>query len=470
MPESAFLTSLPRSANGSDLSPMENLALLAKRDPTERDRLLRDLKNNDFTALQWEWQRGWARPSQLPPEDPDWVYWLLLAGRGSGKTRAGAEWIRAAKDTQSPLALIGPTAADVRDVMVRGPAGLLAVAPPDDYPDYQPSQRRVVWRNGAEALLFSAEEPNRLRGPQFMAGWCDEIASWQYPDETWANFTFGLRLGKNPRAVITTTPRPVRIVRELMNDALCRVSRTSSYANRGYLARQFFDKIIQRYEGTRLGRQEIYGELLDDVPGALWSREGIERDRLPFGYRLPDMKRIVVAIDPAMTSGEDADETGIIIAACDWNGHGYVLADVSGHYLPVEWARVALAQYRHHKADRIVAEINAGGEMVENTIRMVDDRVPYTGVHASRGKVIRAEPVSALYEQHRIHHVGSFPKLEDQMVSFTVDFDRSVDDSPDRVDALVWAFSDLLVEPVPPPVRITDAMVRSVSRPVPRRW
>jgi phage terminase large subunit-like protein len=271
--------------------------------------------------------------------------------------------------------------------------------------------------------------------------------------------------------VITTTPRPIKVIRELISDPLCRVTRTSSYANRSHLAPQFFEKIITRYEGTRLGRQEIYGELLDDVPGALWTHAGIEHDRLPFGYRLPDFKRIVVAIDPAMTSGEDADETGIIVAACDWNGHGYVLADVSGHYQPIEWARVALAQFHHpqRKADRIVAEINAGGEMVEHTIRTVDENVPYTAVHASRGKVIRAEPVSALYEQHRVHHVGSFPQLEDQMTSFTVDFDRKqAGYSPDRVDALVWAFHDLLVEPVPPPVRITDAMVRSVSQPAPQ--
>jgi phage terminase large subunit-like protein len=434
---------------------------MALRGPAEWTKRLSRLSANDIAALRYEW-RLYARPSQLPPEDPDWVWWLLLAGRGAGKSRAGAEWIRQIKNTMSPLALIGATAADVRDVMVRGPAGLLAIAPPGDYPEYQPSNRRVVWPNGAEALMFSAEQPDRLRGVQHAAGWCDEIGAWQYPDETWDNFAFGLRHGKNPRAVITTTPRPIKKLRELIKDPLTRVSRSSSYANRGYLAPQFIHQIIQRYEGTRLGRQEIYAELLDDVPGALWTRDGIEHDRLPYGYVLPAMKRIVVAIDPAMTSGEDADETGLVVAACDWNGHGYVLADVSGHYQPIEWARLALAQFHHHKADRIVAEINAGGEMVENTIRMVDDRVPYTGVHASRGKVIRAEPVSALYEQHRVHHIGMFPQLEDQMCSFVTDWDRTKDGSPDRVDALVWAFTDLLVEPLPPPVVITNEMVRSL--------
>ena len=226
------------------------------------------------------------------------------------------------------------------------------------------------------------------------------------------------------------------------------MSRSSSYANRGYLAPQFFEKIIRRYEGTRLGRQEIYGELLDDVPGALWTRDGLERDRWPYGKQLPDLARVVIAIDPAMTSGEDADETGIVVVGKDFNGHGYVLADRSGHYQPTEWAREAVAQYHHpdRPGDRIVAEINNGGEMVEATLRVVDAGVPFTAVHATRGKVVRAEPVSALYEQGKIHHVGGFPQLEDQMTNFTTDFDRAVNGSPDRVDALVWAITDLLIE------------------------
>jgi phage terminase large subunit-like protein len=281
--------------------------------------LRKQLSDIDAAGLVYDWP-FWARPSQLPPADPDWVYFMLMAGRGSGKTRSGAEYIRQVKNIASPIALIGATAADVRDVMVRGPAGLLSIAPPGDYPEYQPSNRRVVWKNGAEALMFSAEEPDRLRGPQFAAGWCDEIASWSYPDETWSNFLFGLRLGKNPRAVVTTTPRPIKLVRELIADPQCHVSRTSSYANRAHLAPAFFSKIIARYEGTRLGRQEIYAELLDDVPGALWTREILERDRLPFGTKLPEMARIVIGLDPAVTSGEDSDETGIIVCAKDYHG------------------------------------------------------------------------------------------------------------------------------------------------------
>lgn len=415
--------------------------------PTEVTRRLKRLSDSDIAALRYDWPL-YARPSQRAPDDPDWVYWLLLAGRGSGKTRAGAEFIREAKNHGSPVALVGATAADVRDVMVRGPGGLLSIAPPHDRPDYQPSLRRVVWPNGAEALLFSAEEPDRLRGPQHAVAWCDELASWRYPDDTWANLQFGLRVGRRPRAVITTTPRPIRVVRELRDDPLCRVSRASSYSNRAHLPASFFEKIIARYEGTRLGRQEIYAEILDDVPGALWTHQAIEQARVGFDAKLPDFSRIVVAIDPAATSGEDADETGIVVAAKTFGGHAYVLADVSGHYQPVEWAQAALAQFHHpdRHADRIVAEINNGGEMVEATLRMVDPAVPYKPVHASRGKVMRAEPVSALYEQGRVHHVGAFPQLEDQMTSFTQDFDRSANGSPDRVDALVWAISELLVE------------------------
>lgn len=425
----------------------------------QRHRLLSD-PSIDSEQLERSW---WfrARPSQLPPRDPDWVYFLMLGGRGSGKTRAGAEWVRDVKNKTSPIALVGPTAADVRDVMIRGPAGILAISPNEDYPSYEPSNRRLVWDNGAVAMCFSAEEPDRLRGPQHAGFWADELAAWQYPDETWANLEFGLRVGDTPRGVITTTPRPIRLLRQLLEDPLSRVSRTSTYANAAQLPQRFLDQIIKRHEGTRLGRQEIYAELLDDVPGALWTRDVLDRDRLPYGFKLPDMKRVVVAIDPAMTSGEEADETGIVVAACDWDGRGYVLADLSGHYQPIEWARQAVAQYKFHKADRIVAEINNGGEMVEHTVRTVEANVPFTGVHASRGKVTRAEPVSALYEQGRIHHVGMFAALEDQMINFTVDYDRTVNDSPDRVDALVWAFHDLLVDAGPAPVIVKSEMLTS---------
>jgi phage terminase large subunit-like protein len=418
---------------------------MALRTELEQARLIKKLSDDDVAGLLWDWP-FWARPSQLPPSDPDWSYYMMLAGRGSGKTRAGAEFIRAAKNTHNPIALIGATMDDVIGVMVEGPAGLQRIAPPGDYPVLR--NNRLQWPNGAQAQLFSAERPDRLRGPQHAIGWADELAAWKYTEETWSNFEFGLRIGRSPRAMITTTPRPIKLVRQLLSDPQCRVRRTSSYANRAHLPERYFSRIIARHEGTRLGRQEIYAEILDDVPGALWTRDVLERDRLRYDTKLPDLTRVVVAIDPAMTSGEDADETGIIVAGKDFAGHAYVLSDRSGHYQPTEWAKEALAQFHHadRPADRIVAEINAGGEMVENTLRMIDPAVPFTAVHASRGKVIRAEPISALYEQGKVHHVGFFGALEDQMTSFTVDYDRSVDGSPDRVDALVWAITELLVE------------------------
>src|SRR6201993_4100510 len=286
---------------------------------------------------------------------------------------------------------------------------------------------------------------------QHDAAVCDELGSWSRP-ETWDMLQFGLRLGRHPRCLVATTPRPTRLIRELLarEGRDVTVTRGSTYENRANLAPGFFDQIIRKYEGTRLGRQELNAELLDDVPGALWNRTRLEELRWPLSKSVPDLVRIVVAIDPATTSGEDADETGIIVAGKDGGGRGYVLADRSGHYTPTEWAQLAIALYRQHKADRIVAEVNNGGDMVEATLRMIDPNVSYTKVHASRGKVIRAEPVAALYEQGRIHHVGAFPTLEDQQCAFTTDFDRKAAGfSPDRVDALVWAMSDLLVEPMP---------------------
>jgi phage terminase large subunit-like protein len=258
---------------------------------------------------------------------------------------------------------------------------------------------------------------------------------------------FGLRLGADPRVVVTTTPKPIKIIRELIADPTTAITRGSTYDNRANLAPAFLEQIIRKYEGTRLGRQELNAEILDDVPGALWSRERLEEARRPAHRNVPDLIRIVVAIDPAASSGEDADETGIIVAGKDVNGHGYVLADLSGRYPPTEWAKAAIAAYKEHKADRIVAEVNNGGEMVEATLRVLDPNVSYTAVRASRGKVTRAEPIAALYEQDRIHHLGAFAQLEDQMCGFSSDFDRQTAGySPDRVDALVWAFTELLVD------------------------
>ena len=316
---------------------------------------------------------------------------------------------------------------------------------PRDRPRYEPSKRRLTWPNGAIATLYSADEPERLRGPQHDAAWCDELASWRYP-EAWDMLMFGLRLGTDPRVVVTTTPRPTKLVRALAADRTVAMTRGATYENRANLAPDFIDQIVRKYEGTRLGRQEIEAELLDDVPGGL-----VEPRRDRGGSRRQRARawcRIVVAIDPAATSGENADETGIIVAGKDGHGHGWVLADLSGRYAPTEWAKAAIAAYRAHSADRIVAEVNNGGEMVEATLRVIDPNVAFAAVHASRGKIIRAEPVAALYEQGRVHHLGAFAQLEDQMCSLSragtrTRPDRAAGYSPDRVDALVWALTDL---------------------------
>jgi phage terminase large subunit-like protein len=343
------------------------------------------------------------------------------------------------------LALVGATAADVRDIMVEGESGILAISPNHFRPEYQPGLRRLTWPNGAIATCYSADEPDRLRGPQHDAAWCDEIASWRYPD-AWDMLMLGLRIGKNPRVVATTTPRPVKLIRDLLaregTDVV--VTRGRTIENVANLAPAFLSEIMRRYEGTRLGRQELDAEVLEDVPGALWQRDWFDRDRVTAA---PELKRVVVAIDPAMSNSEGSDETGIIVAGVGAEGHGYIIDDISGRYAPHEWATRAVEAYRRHQADRIVAEVNAGGDMVQATLRTVDPHVSFTAVHASRGKIIRAEPVAALYEQRKVHHVGSLSVLEDQLCGFTSDFDRSrAGYSPDRLDALVWALSDLMVK------------------------
>jgi predicted phage terminase large subunit-like protein len=369
-----------------------------------------------------------------------------MAGRGFGKTRTGAEFIReeVTAGRMKRIALVAPTAADARDVMVEGESGLLAVC--DRYgfrPLYEPSKRRLTWSNGAKAWTYSADEPDRLRGPQHDGAWSDEIAAWQYP-ESWDMLQFGLRLGINPRQIATTTPRPVPVVKDLLaqqESGTVVVTSGSSYENAENLAPAFVDQIIRRYEGTRLGRQEINAELLTDVPGALWTLALLDEHRL---REAPVLQRIVIGVDPAASDGEGSAETGIVVAGKGSDGHGYVLEDVTLAGSPNEWARAVVAAYQRHKADRVVAEINNGGAMVEHTLRTVDRKLPITVVHASRGKITRAEPVAALYEQGKVHHVGAHIALEDQMTTY----DGS-GESPDRMDALVWALTDLLLGPRP---------------------
>jgi len=389
--------------------------------------------------LLYDWP-FWARPKQLPPAG-DWNTWLILAGRGFGKTRTGAEWVRDQVETHGKrrVALVARTAADARDTMVEGESGILACCPPWFRPRYEPSRRRLTWPNGAIATTYSGDRPDQLRGPQSDAAWADELAAWRYP-EAWDQLLFGLRLGTDPRVVVTTTPRPTAIIRQLLADARTHVTRGNTFENRANLAGPALHQLLRKYEGTRMGRQELYAEILDDSSGALWNRAMLDAGRVMNLKTLPDLARVVVAIDPAVTSGETADETGIVVAGIGRNGHGYVLSDLTLRESPHRWGSVAVQAYHRYKADRIVAETNNGGEMVELTIRTVDDTVSYRGVHASRGKRTRAEPVAALYEQSRVHHVGALPELEDQMCLW-----EPGQDSPDRMDALVWALTDLML-------------------------
>ena len=287
------------------------------------------------------------------------------------------------------------------------------------------------------ATTYSADEPDLLRGPQHDAAVCDELASWQYQGEAWSNLEFGLRLGKNPQTIITTTPRPTKLIQTLLGLPTTIVTRGSTYDNSDNLPTSVLSKLRARYEGTRLGRQELHGEVLDDVPGALWAREQIDKSRVK---EAADMRRVVVAIDPAVTSGEDSDETGIVVAGRGSDGHYYVLADRSCRMSPYGWATRAVVAFDDLRADRVVAETNNGGDMVELTIRTVRKNIPYAAVHASRGKRVRAEPIAALYEQGKVHHVGALPELEDQMCTF---LPEGGEGSPDRVDALVWALTEL---------------------------
>jgi phage terminase large subunit-like protein len=386
--------------------------------------------------LRFDWNL-WARQNQNAPTGA-WANWLILAGRGFGKTRVGAEMVRHWVADFPLVNLIGATAADARDIMIEGESGILAICPRAERPLYVPSKRRLEWPNGARSLIFTADEPERLRGKQHMKLWADELASWRRP-EAFEQAMLGLRLGALPQVVITTTPKPVKLIRELIANPETALTRGSTYDNRANLSPGFYAQIIRRYEGTRIGRQELNAELLDDMEGALWSNAMIEDARV---QKAPDMVRIVVAIDPATTSGEDSDETGIVVAGRGVDGHAYVFRDLSCRLSSNAWGNRAINAYREYGADRIVAEVNNGGDLVGNVLRVIDKNVSYKAVHASRGKVIRAEPISALYEQKKVHHVGVFAELETQMCSFVPD---NLDGSPDRVDALVWALTELML-------------------------
>jgi len=417
---------------------------LLSKTVTERIEAINSLTDAEAGLLLFEWEL-WARDSQkLPPGD--WSNWLIKAGRGWGKTRTGAETVRIWKEENPIIHIVGSNAADVRDILVEGPSGILKTSPPNDRPKYESTKRRLTWNNGSIARLYGAEEPDVFRGPECYKAWCDELAKWKYPRTAWDNLNFGLRLGANPQSIITTTPRVIPLVKELIADPNTFITSGTSYENRANLSEKFFTFILKKYEGTRLGRQEINAELLEEVEGALWNHN-IIRHLNP--SQMPELERVVVAVDPSTTSkrkskgdDRDSDECGIICAGIH-NDVGYVLDDWSILASPKEWADKTIKLYHVRNADLIIYESNQGGDMIPTIIKELDSSVPCEGVHASRGKVARAEPVVSLYEQARVYHVGELGGLEDEMTTWDA---KNQPFSPNRIDALVWGLTSLMVQ------------------------
>jgi phage terminase large subunit-like protein len=401
--------------------------------------LAHELSEDELEQIMFDWA-FWRRQSQTAPEG-DWVTWLLMGGRGSGKTRAGAEWVRAqAAEGVGPIALVSETITEALAVMVEGQSGIMAVTPPDERPRI--SGATLHWPGGVTGMLLGASDPERFRGPQFAAAWCDEIGKWPNAEAAWDMLQFGLRLGDRPRQVATTTPRPTKLLKRLLADPATVVTRMTTAENRQHLAGSFLTAVVARYRGTVLGRQELDGELIEDLPGALWTRDMFRRDDGS------GRGRIVVAVDPPATSGAGADGCGIIVAARTDVG-AVVLEDLTlQHAAPLAWATRAVRAYKDHDADCIVAEVNQGGEMVKAVIAQVDADVPVRTVHATRGKWVRAEPVAALYAQGRVTHAAGLTALEDEMCAFGVD-GRADGHSPDRLDAAVWAITELMLRDGP---------------------
>ncbi len=409
--------------------------------------LLLTLNKTEFERLRTDFPFV-AHPHQIPPQHADnggdWRTWLILGGRGAGKTRAGAEWVRnvALTDSKARIALVGETEHEVRSVMIEGVSGLLAIHQRGERPEWMASRRRLEWKNGAVAEVFTAENYEGLRGPQFSAAWCDELAKWRHAEATFDMLQFGLRLGERPRQVVTTTPRPIALIKKLIADPSTALTRASTRVNAFNLSPVFVEHVLSRYGGTRIGRQEIDGEIIEERADALWTRAGLESCRVAAANEL-SLTRIVVAVDPPASSKKGADACGIVAAGRAADGTIYVLEDASVAGLtPQGWAMKAVALWRKLKADSLIAEANQGGDMVKAVIVEADREVPVVLKHAMRGKYHRAEPVSQLYEQRRVKHAGVFPALEDEMCDFGIDGLTS-GKSPDRMDALVWAVSAL---------------------------
>jgi phage terminase large subunit-like protein len=449
-------------------SPAEALAALPDE---QRDAFLASLTEDEKFDLLHDWRGFLAREDQIAP-DGDWDIWLVMSGRGFGKTRTGAEWVKGevAAGRAGRIALIAETAADGRDVMAEGESGILAVYPKkEDRPLYEPSKRRITWQNGAVATIYNATEPDQLRGPQHDLAWSDELAKWKYARETWDQLQFGLRLGEKPRQLVTTTPRPIELIKALVSgsEGKVHITRGRTMDNRINLAASFLEKIEAKYAGTRLGRQELNGEILGDIPNALWTLANIDTARIK--EHPATMRRIYVAIDPAISNTEQSDEHGIIVVGQSADGKdGYVLEDASLKGSPLDWAKRALSVHDRWQADGIAVEVNQGGDMVAQTIRSVRAGVKIVEVRATRGKHVRAEPIAALYEQGRIHHVGAFIDLETQMTQMTT-FGFEGDGSPDRVDALVWGLSVLFPSMVREDKSRIKAVPPAVAMPMARR-
>ncbi|MBS0271222.1 MAG: DNA-packaging protein [Proteobacteria bacterium] len=404
--------------------------------------LCAEKKRRKKLSAQYNWHRL-ARHNQLPPKG-NWRIWLILAGRGFGKTRTGSEtlrqWVR--EGSAKRIALVGETEIEVRQVMVEGPSGLLAVHPPAERPLYEPSKRQIMWPCGALATCFSAQAYEQLRGPQFDTAWVDELAKFQDAEKVWNQLMFTLRRGINPRAIVTTTPRSTQFIKKLSQDPDIVVTKGSTFENAKNLARPFLDYMFKHYEKSSLGRQELYADFIDDHQGALWNSKLIEQARSSF-QNIP-LQRIVISIDPAVSCGAQSDETGIIAAGITTQGVGVVLEDFSIKAPASAWIKRAIDAYHRLNADRIVAEVNMGGDLVEQLLRSYDTSISFKAVRATRSKIIRAEPIAALYERGKIWHAQHFPELEAQLCTYIPGVSPK---SPDRLDALVWALSDLLLVP-----------------------
>jgi predicted phage terminase large subunit-like protein len=414
-------------------------ASLASLPEAQRTQILDSLTDRQLLELEYDW-RFWARPNQIAPEGL-WGVWLVLAGRGFGKTASGAHWVRDRwKQGAMKIAIVAETQKDLEEVMV---PRLLAIHPEHERPKARFRPVRLVWPNGAEALGYNGTEPDQLRGPEFDTAWVDELAKYKRARELWDMLSFTMRSGADPRVCVTTTPRPIPVLRELMRDETTVITKGSTYDNAANLPKQFLDKLTNRYAGTRLGRQELEAEILKDLVGALWNHNELDETRVK---QTPDMVRIIVGVDPSGTKGEsdDGDSVGIVVGGKGVDGRAYILADGTCKLSPDGWGRRAVNMYHEYQADRIVAETNYGGAMVEHVVKTIDANVSYSEVKASRGKVVRAEPIAALYEQGKVSHVGSFPELEDQMCMMGPN-GFAGEGSPDRVDALVWVLTELIL-------------------------